>query len=124
MDSAAAELRRAIAVLRQTQEHLLRNISDINHLLGMNTVLWERIHAGGIAASACRCAQDQKTLTSREIQVVLMICEGLQRKEIAARLGISPKTVEFHRQRIAGRLGLKTTASIVRYAIRVGLINP
>ena len=63
-------------------------------------------------------------LSKRELQVLLLICDGLTGKEIAQRLGISPKTVEFHRAGICKRLGLKTTAHLVRYAIRMGLIEP
>ena len=63
-------------------------------------------------------------LPPRQLQVLLLICDGLTGKEIAQRLGISPKTVEFHRAGICKRLGLKTTAHLVRYAIRMGLIEP
>jgi DNA-binding CsgD family transcriptional regulator len=63
-------------------------------------------------------------LPKRQLQVLLLICDGLTGKEIAQRLGISPKTVEFHRAGICKRLGLKTTAHLVRYAIRMGLIEP
>ena len=63
-------------------------------------------------------------LSEREMQVLLLICDGLTAKEIAQRLGISPKTVEFHKTGIYKRLGLKNTAHLVRYAIRMGLIEP
>jgi len=63
-------------------------------------------------------------LPKRQLQVLLLMCAGLTGKEIAQRLGISPKTVEFHRAGIYKRLGLKTTAHLVRYAIRMGLIEP
>ena len=63
-------------------------------------------------------------LSKRQLQVLLLICEGLTGKEIAHRLGISPKTVDYHRTGIYRRLRLKTTARLVRYAIRMGLIEP
>jgi DNA-binding CsgD family transcriptional regulator len=63
-------------------------------------------------------------LSNREHQVLLLICGGLQAKEIAQRLGISRKTVEFHRANLCERLGIKETALLVRYAIRAGLIEP
>jgi DNA-binding CsgD family transcriptional regulator len=63
-------------------------------------------------------------LSKREMQVLLLICDGLTHKEIAQRLGISPKTAEFHKTGLCKRLGLKTTAHLVRYAIRMGLIEP
>jgi DNA-binding CsgD family transcriptional regulator len=69
-------------------------------------------------------AARQWVLSKRELQVLLLMCDGLTGKEIAQRLGISPKNVEFHRAGIYKRLGLKTTAHLVRYAIRMGLIEP
>ena len=63
-------------------------------------------------------------LSARELQVLHLICDGLTGKEIAQRLGISPKTVEFHRADVYKRLGVKSTAHLVRYAIRMGLIEP
>jgi DNA-binding CsgD family transcriptional regulator len=63
-------------------------------------------------------------LSKRELQVLLLICDGLTGKEMAQRLGISPKTVEYHKAGVYKRLGLKDTAHLVRYAIRMGLIEP
>ena len=63
-------------------------------------------------------------LTDREKEVLLLICEGMSSKEIATRLFISPKTVEYHRAHISDALGIRTTARLVRYAVRTGLIEP
>lgn len=62
-------------------------------------------------------------LTEREKEIVLMSAEDLSNKEIAGRLGISIKTVEFHRNNIRRRLGVQGTAGMVRYAIRNRLIE-
>jgi hypothetical protein len=51
------------------------------------------------------------------MEFLLLICDGLRAKGIAQRLGISPKTVEFHKSGIHQRLGIKETALLVRYAI-------
>lgn len=64
------------------------------------------------------------TLTERERQVLVLIAEGKSTKETAARLGISYKTADSHRSRILEKLGVHETASMVRYAIRAGLIEP
>lgn len=61
-------------------------------------------------------------LTEREREVLRLIAEGLTSKEIAARLDISPYTVERHRANAMGKLGLHNRAELVRYAIRRGLI--
>jgi len=63
-------------------------------------------------------------LTERERQVLVLIAEGKSTKEAAARLGISYKTADSHRSRILEKLGVHETASMVRYAILAGLIEP
>ena len=62
-------------------------------------------------------------LSPREREVLQLIAEGKTTKEVAAVLFISFKTVESHRQRIMSKLDLHEIASLVRYAIRSGLIQ-
>jgi DNA-binding NarL/FixJ family response regulator len=62
-------------------------------------------------------------LSDRERQVLQLIAEGHQAKEIAHVLKISHKTVEFHKQSIARKLSLRTTAELTRYAVREGLVE-
>jgi PAS domain S-box-containing protein len=62
-------------------------------------------------------------LTERERQVLVLIADGKSTKEAAAQLGISYKTADSHRSRILEKLGVHETASMVRYAIRAGLIE-
>lgn len=63
------------------------------------------------------------SLTERERQVLVLIAAGKSTKEAAAQLGISYKTTDSHRSRILEKLGVHETASMVRYAIRAGLIE-
>jgi DNA-binding NarL/FixJ family response regulator len=63
------------------------------------------------------------SLTPRQISVLQLIAEGLTAKEIAVRLGLSPRTAEFHRQCIMERLDLHSTAELTRFAIGEGLIH-
>jgi DNA-binding NarL/FixJ family response regulator len=62
-------------------------------------------------------------LTPREREVLQLIAEGKTTKEIAAALSISFKTAESHRQRLMAKLDIHETASLVRYAIRNGMIE-
>jgi PAS domain S-box-containing protein len=62
-------------------------------------------------------------LTERERQVLVLIADGKSTKEAAATLGISYKTADSHRSRILEKLGVHETASMVRYAIRAGLVQ-
>lgn len=61
-------------------------------------------------------------LTERQVQVLRLVAEGHRTRDIAARLGLSIKTVESHRGEIMKRLRVHDVVSLVRYAIRVGLI--
>jgi DNA-binding NarL/FixJ family response regulator len=63
-------------------------------------------------------------LTEREREVLALIAEGLSSKEIAAQLGHSPKTAETHRASLMRKLGVHKTSSLVRIAIREGLVVP
>jgi len=63
------------------------------------------------------------SLTTRQREVLQLVAEGHSNKEIGAALGVSPKTVEFHRTNIMRTLGLTTTADLVKYAVRHGLAS-
>ena len=63
-------------------------------------------------------------LSLREREVLQLIAEGKTTKEVAVVLGVSAKTVESHRTRLMAKLNIHETASLVRYAIRRGLVQP
>lgn len=63
-------------------------------------------------------------LTPRETQVLQLVAEGKTSKEVACLLNISVKTAESHRTRIMEKLEVHETASLVRCAVRRGLIEP
>jgi DNA-binding NarL/FixJ family response regulator len=63
------------------------------------------------------------SLTHREREVVQQVAEGRINKQIAMRLNISVKTVETHRASAMRKLKLRTTADLVRYAVRNQLIQ-
>ena len=63
-------------------------------------------------------------LTTRELEVLQLICSGLSNKEIAVQLGLSANTVAVHRAHIMNALGVHKTAELVMYALQHGLINP
>jgi DNA-binding NarL/FixJ family response regulator len=62
-------------------------------------------------------------LTERQREVLKLVAEGYSTKKAAARLGVSVKTVEAHRGAIMNRLGIRDLAGLVRFAVRVGLVN-
>ena len=63
-------------------------------------------------------------LTSRERQVLQLIAEGKTTKDVASILGIAVKTADSHRTRLMRKLDIHETASLVRYAIRRGIVQP
>jgi two-component system response regulator NreC len=64
-----------------------------------------------------------KELTHREREVLKLIAEGNPNKKIARKLGISVRTVEHHRLSITKKLGITNTASLVKHAIEIGLLD-
>ena len=65
-----------------------------------------------------------KILTNRQLEVLRLVCDGQSSKEIGLALGISSKTVEFHKAHIAKKIDAHSTVSVVRWAIRQGIIQP
>jgi two-component system response regulator NreC len=62
-------------------------------------------------------------LSRRELQVLECVAQGMTSVQIGEALEISPKTVARHRERIMGKLNMHTSAELVRFAIRTGLVD-
>ena len=62
-------------------------------------------------------------ITPRQREVLQLLAEGRSTKEIASTLGISTRTVEFHKYRMMEDLGIKTVAELIRYAGKTGNCN-
>jgi DNA-binding NarL/FixJ family response regulator len=62
-------------------------------------------------------------LTAREAEVLQLVAEGAPNKQVAAKLGISIKTVEKHRQQLMDKLDIHDTAGLTRHAIATGVIE-
>jgi DNA-binding CsgD family transcriptional regulator len=63
-----------------------------------------------------------ETLTTREREVLHLATAGRTNAEIAATLGISPRTVETHRAHLMRKLGLRTQTDLIRYALQRGIL--
>lgn len=72
---------------------------------------------------AAGAAQSREILSDRESQVLRLTSQGFSNKEVAARLDVSPKTVETYKARASEKLGLHTRAEIVRYAVAQGWLT-
>jgi DNA-binding NarL/FixJ family response regulator len=87
------------------------------------TYLSPRISRTVVDAFLAGTSAPPDPLTAREREVLQLVAEGKTTKEIAYVLGISMKTAESHRGAIMRKLDLHDTASLVRYALRRGLIQ-
>lgn len=63
-------------------------------------------------------------LSTRQREILQLVAEGYTVKEIAGQLGLSPRTVEFHKGRTMQQLQVRSTAELVKYAIAHALIVP
>ncbi|MGN6109880.1 MAG: response regulator [Kofleriaceae bacterium] len=63
------------------------------------------------------------TLSDRELQVLRMLASGKTVKEIGAELSLSDKTISTYRARLLEKMKLRTNAELMRYALRVGLVD-
>jgi DNA-binding NarL/FixJ family response regulator len=84
-----------------------------------------KMHLSRLPASiteALDARRPLRKLTERQVQVLRLVAEGNRTRDIANSLGLSVKTVESHRGEIMKRLRVHDVVSLVRYALRVGLI--
>lgn len=107
-----AEVRDAVRTVAAGGEHFSQ---DITRLLG--------------AALRDERARDEvdarlASLTPREREVFVHVCNGQTSREIGERLSISPRTVETHRENVARKLRIRTIAGLTRFALDAGLIPP
>lgn len=63
-------------------------------------------------------------LTARQREIVELVAKGLTAKEIASVLGLSVRTIEFHKYRAMEAVGIKTSAELIRFALEHGLSKP
>ncbi len=98
----------------------------IEHVMGGRKYLSPNVEQKG-ASQLGRNAQHGRVplseLTPRQREVLTLIAEGHSTKDSARILNISVKTVETHRAQLMDRLDIHDIASLVRYAIKIGLVS-
>ncbi len=108
-DAAAEELGMAIKAVTQGNTYLSPSVS--------RTVVESYLERSTAQAGVL------DPLTARQREILKLIAEGKNTKEVAHILDISAKTVEAHRAQLMERLGIFEVAGLVRYAIRSGLVS-
>ena len=106
--AAAVELREAIETVTSGQTYISPELSR-RSLLDYGK------------ASSDRAKLD--TLSPRQREILKLVADGLNTKEIAGHLSISAKTVETHRAQLMERLNIHEIASLVRFAVKMGLVD-
>lgn len=104
---AAQEVVQAVRSICNKKRYLTKRLAENAERLGL---LEKKSNAVG------------STLTRREREVMQLVAEGHSNRSISELLDISIKTTETHRARIMRKLGLKSVADLVRYALREGVI--
>ena len=108
--------RAATTELKTALEHVLRGevylCKEISARFARKTPL--------LGAFAKRSPVEQ--LTGRQREILQLIAEGRNTKEIAEILKLSPKTIEYHRMQLMNRLNIHDIPSLVRFALKVGLV--
>jgi DNA-binding NarL/FixJ family response regulator len=112
---------RGFVAKTQPSEDLLKAIRDVERDA---VYLSPRVSRAVVQAYLGKGRLPDEPLSPRERQILQLIAEGYSTKETAGLLGISSKTAESHRRHIMEKLNLHETASLVRYAIRKGLVQP
>ncbi len=116
-DAGTVELELGIASVARGEMYLSPPISK--------AIISEYVHrVGGDVERRESVFGPLEKLTLRQREILQLIAEGTTTQEIARKLNISIKTVETHRTQLMERLNIHDIAGLVRFAIRVGLIEP
>jgi two-component system, NarL family, response regulator NreC len=104
----------------QAPEHLLQAMREV---CAGGVYLSPSVSGAVVQAYLSKTEVPRDNLTSRERQVLQLITESKTTKEIAVILGVTVKTAESHRSKLMEKLDIHSTAGLVRYAIRRGLVT-
>ena len=108
-DASPAEVVEAVREVSAGRRYLGRSLSD-------------RAIAAYAEKAQQAPADPYETLTTREREILQLAAESSSTTEIATRLGISPRTVETHREHLMRKLGLQSQTDLIRYALRRGIL--
>lgn len=88
----------------------------------LETIHTANIDVDDIDCDALTC--EPLSLSEREMEIITLIAEGYTNTQIAEMIFLSTHTVNTHRKNIMGKLGVKNTAGIVMYAVKINLVTP
>lgn len=112
--------------------YVLKNSAGDELVTAIREVMKGHVYVAKSIAEAVRHAVSSRSeswrspldkLTSRQREVLQLLAEGLHVKDIAIKLHVSPRTIEFHKYRIMDELGLRSGAELARFAARHGIVT-
>jgi DNA-binding NarL/FixJ family response regulator len=103
-----------------TGPELLKAVDDVLH--GKSYVT-PKLRAEDWVATKARARQYSKAMTPRQTEIIQLLAEGRPMKAIAQILALSEKTVEFHKHQIRELFNLHSTADLVLFAVKQGLVS-
>jgi DNA-binding NarL/FixJ family response regulator len=105
--------------------YILKNAIDLDLAAAVKRVAaGERVVDPVLVKPQPLPGERHRRLTPRELEVLQLVCNGLNNREIAAKLELSANTVAVHRANIMSALGVHKTAELVVYALQNGLVSP
>jgi len=108
-DMAPAELRAAVRAVHEGREYFSGRVTH-QLSVGLRKELEEEQRRSRI-----------DSLTPREVEVLIQVARGQTNRGIAEDLGISPRTVETHRERVMAKLRIRSVAGLTRFVVEQGL---
>ncbi len=104
-DVTPAELRAAVSALQEGREYFSARVTH-QLSVGLREEIEREQRRGRL-----------ESLTPREVEVLVLVAQGKTNRGIAEELGISPRTVETHRERVMAKLRIRTVAGLTRFVV-------
>ena len=98
-------------------------LKAVDHVLHGQSYVTPKLRAEDWVATKARARQYSKAMTPRQTEITQLLAEGRSMKEIAYILALSEKTVEFHKHQIRESFNLHSTADLVLFAVKQGLVS-
>jgi two-component system response regulator FixJ len=123
--SGHADVPMAVSGLKAgAQDFIEKPVDDVRLVAAINRSIAARFERQAMSQASRDSEQRFERLTPREVEVFDLVAQGMTSHAIAARLGISGRTVESYRAQIMEKLQVDSIAAIVRLAIRLNRVTP
>jgi two-component system response regulator FixJ len=123
--SGHADVPMAVAAIKAGADDFIEKpVDDAQLIAAINRCMVRALQQDAPAAASSDLSERFARLTQRQVEVFDLVAEGFTSQAIAARLNISPRTVESYRAEIMEKMRAESVAVLVRQAIRLGRVVP